>query len=64
MCRSVTGNVLAVSSGDQRVTMYKQDLGGKWVEWHWQKADTGRWEVRSYTSARTWDENAVASSRH
>lgn len=51
LCRSVTGNVLAVSSGDQRVTLYKQDLSGKWVEWHWQKGDNqGRWEVRAARS--------------
>jgi alkanesulfonate monooxygenase SsuD/methylene tetrahydromethanopterin reductase-like flavin-dependent oxidoreductase (luciferase family) len=28
----VTGNVLAVSSGDQRVTLWKQALDGKWTQ--------------------------------
>ena len=46
--RSLTGNVLAVSSGDQHVALYKQRLNGEWAAWEethgggegWKKVDS------------------------
>ena len=46
--RSLTGNVLAVSSGDQKVILYKQRLNGEWAAWEetqgggegWKKVDS------------------------
>ncbi|GAB5036639.1 sec13-related protein [Nannochloropsis oceanica] len=45
---SLTGNVLAVSSGDQHVALYKQRLNGEWAAWEetlgggegWKKVDS------------------------